>query len=224
VWSPDGKQVAYGDVGGGIAVKAADGTAEPKMLWQSKTNTWPLSWSPDGKLIVFRVQDPKTGGLDLWIVDADGSKPARPLIATPAEEMAGKISPDGKWLAYTSNESGRREVYVVPFPNLGEKRQVSTAGGNFPGWLGPNRIFFVQPPENKLLAVDLEMRGASILVGAAQPLFGGKPLPRSIGFGNAQAMSSSPDGKRLLMPVPIDEEASPLVRVVSDWVAELRKK
>jgi eukaryotic-like serine/threonine-protein kinase len=224
VWSPDGRLITYGDVGGGIAIKAADGTSEPKMLWPAKTNTWPLSWSPDGKLIVFRVQDPKSGGLDLWVVDADGSRPAHPLIATPAEEMAGEISPDGKWLAYTSNESGRREVYVVPFPNLGEKRQVSTSGGIFPGWLGANRIFFIQPPDNKLFAVDVEVRGASLLVGAAAPLFGGKPLPRSMGIGASPGLSAAPDGKRLLMPVPIDEEASPLVRVVSDWVAEIRKK
>jgi Tol biopolymer transport system component len=224
VWSPDGKQVAYGDIGGGIAIKAADGTSEPKVIWSSKTNTWPLSWSPDGKWIVFRVQDPKTGGLDLWIVGSDGKEPARPLIATPAEEFSGEISPDGRWLAYTSNESGRREVYVVPFPNLGEKRQVSTSGGSFPGWLGPNRIFFIQPPENKLLAVDLENRGDSLLVGAAQPLIGGKPVPRSAGGGGVSGISAAPDGKRLLMPVPIDEESSPLVRVVSDWVSELKKK
>ncbi|HYX21184.1 MAG TPA: hypothetical protein VFA98_10110, partial [Thermoanaerobaculia bacterium] len=224
IWSPDGKLVAYGDIVSGIAVKAADGTAEPRIIWSGKTNAWPLSWAPDGKSIVFRIQDPKTGGLDLWIVGADGKEPGRPLIATPAEELAAEISPDGKWLAYTSTESGRREVYVVPFPGLGEKRQVSTMGGNFPAWVGPNRISFVQPPENKLLAVDVETRGASLLVGAAQPLFGGKPLPRSIGFGNAPGVAVSPDGKRLLMPVPVDEEASPLVRIVSDWAAELKKK
>ena len=223
-WSPDGKLVAYGDVGGGIAVKAADGTSEPKMLWPAKTNTWPLSWSPDGKLILFRVQDPKSGGLDLWVLDVDGSKPARPLIATPAEEISGSISPDGKWLAYTSNESGRREVYVVPFPNLGEKRQVSSAGGSFPGWLGPSRIYFVQSSENKLYAVDVEERGASLLVGAAQPLFGGRPLPRPMAMGAAPGLSMTPDGRRLLVPVPIDEESSPLVRVVSDWVTEIRRK
>jgi Tol biopolymer transport system component len=170
------------------------------------------------------VQDPKSGGLDLWIVGADGKEAARPLIATPAEEMSGEISPDGKWLTYTSNESGRREVYLVAFPNLGEKRQVSTAGGVFPGWVGSNRICFLQPPENKLFAVDVDFRGSSVLVGAAQPLFGGRPLPRSIGFGNASGASISPDGKRVLMPVPTDEEASPLLRVVSDWVSEVRKK
>jgi Tol biopolymer transport system component len=224
LWSPDSKLVAYGDVGGGIVVKPADGTSEPKMLWPAKTNTWPLSWSPDGKLIVFRVQDPKTGGLDLWLMDVDGSKPARPLIATPAEEIAAAISPDGKWLAYSSNESGRREIYAVPFPNLGEKRQVSSAGGSWPGWLGPNRIYFVQEGENKLYVVPVEERGASLLVGAAQLLFGGKALPRPMAMGAGPGLSASPDGKRLLIPVPVDEESSPLVRVVSDWVSEIKKK
>jgi dipeptidyl aminopeptidase/acylaminoacyl peptidase len=211
-------------VGGGIAVKKADGTAEPKIIWSAKTNTWPLFWSPDGKFIVFRVQDPKSGGLDLWIAEADGSKPAHPLIATPAEEVTAAVSPDGKWMTYTSNESGRREVYVVPFPNLGEKRQVSTAGGEFSGWLGPDRIYFVQPQDVKLLAVDVEQRGSSLMVGAAQPLFGGKPLPRSSGFGLVPSVSASPDGKRLLIPVPVDDESSTTVHFVSDWVAELKRK
>jgi hypothetical protein len=97
-------------------------------------------------------------------------------------------------------------------------------GGSFPGWLGPNRIYFVQESENKLYAVPVEERGASLLVGAAQPLFGGKPLPRPMAMGAAPGLSASPDGKRLLIPVPVDEESSPLVRVVSDWVSELKKK
>ena len=224
LWSPDGQQVAYGDVGGGIAVKAADGTSEPKVLWAAKTNTWPLSWSPDGKFIVFRLQDPKTGGLDLWLLSLEGKPEARPLIATPAEEGGASISPDGKWMVYVSNESGRREVYVVPFPGLGEKRQVSTAGGSFPGWLGDRQIFFIQPPDNKLFAVDVETRGASLSVGAARQLFGGKPLPHGPLGALSTPLSMAPDGKRVLMTVPIEEESSPLVRVVSDWVSEVRKR
>ncbi len=225
LWSPDGRQVAYGDVGGGIAIKAADGTSEPKLVWTAKTNTWPLTWSPDGKSIVFRLQDPKTGGLDLWLLSLDGKPDARPLIATPAEESTASISPNSQWMAYTSNESGRREVYVVPFPGLGEKRQVSTNGGSFPAWLGDRQLAFVQPPENKLFAVDVEARGTSLSVGASHPLLGGKPLPRNSLPGNLTTpLSVAPGGKRLLIIVPLDEESSPLVRVVSDWESELKKK
>ena len=177
VWSPDGKQVAFGEVGSGIFVKAADGTAEPKALWSAKTNTWPLSWSPDGKFLLCRIQEPKSGGLDLWLVPLEGERQPRPLIATPAEEVDGSISPDGNWLMYTSNESGRREIYVVPFPGLGEKRQISTSGATSGLWVGSRQIIFTQPPENKTFAVpDLEARGSSLMVGAARPVFGGKPL------------------------------------------------
>ncbi len=216
-WSPDGRQVAFGDYGGGISVKPADGTSEPKKLWSANTNTWPLSWSPDGKLLLFRVQDPKSGGLDLWILPLEGDSKARPLIATPAEEANGSISPDGKWLLYTSNESGRREIYVVPFPGLGEKRQVSTGGATGGNWLGGSAIVFSQPPEGKLFVVDLEVRGTTLMIGPPRPVFGGKPAPR----GTSDVTS---DGKRLLYAVPVEESGSTELRLVSDWTAELRKR
>jgi len=217
VWSPDGKQVAFGEVGSGIFVKPADGTAEPKALWAAKTNTWPLSWSPDGKFLLCRIQEAKSGGLDLWLVPLEGDRQPRPLIATPAEEAEGAISPDGNWLMYTSNESGRREIYVVPFPGLGEKRQISTSGGTGGFWVGSRQIVFDQPPENKMFAVDLEVRGLSLMVGAPHPIFGGKAPPRG-------PLDVTPDGKRLLIAVPVDEEASPQIRLVSDWRADLAKK
>jgi serine/threonine protein kinase/Tol biopolymer transport system component len=217
VWSPDGRQVAFGEIGTGIFVKAADGTTEAKALWASKTNTWPLSWSPDGKYLLCRLQDPKSGGLDLWLLSLEGEPKARPLIATPAEEALGAISPDGNWLLYTSNESGRREVYVVPFPGLGEKRQISTSGASDGSWVGSRQIVYTQPPEGKMFAVDLEVRGSSLMVGAARPLFGGKALPRG-------PLDVTPDGKKLLIAVPVDEEASARIRVVTDWVADLRKR
>jgi Tol biopolymer transport system component len=216
-WSPDGRRIVYALSAGGLVVKDADGTTEPKTLWAAKTNTWPLSWSPDGKYLVFRLQDPKSGGIDLWLLPMDGSGKARPLIATPAEEAMGRISPDGKWLLYSSNESGRRELYVVPFPGLGEKRQISTSGASAGWWMGNNRIAFVQPPDDKLFVVDVETRGSSFLVGAVRIAFGGRPLPRG-------PLSPTEDGKRLLIAVPTDENASPQVRLVSNWPAELKKK
>jgi Tol biopolymer transport system component len=216
-WSPDGRQVVVGDYGGGISVKPADGTSEPKKLWTANTNTWPISWSPDGKLVLFRVQDPKSGGLDLWLLPMEGEPKARPLFATAAEETGASISPDGKWMLYVSNESGRRELYVVPFPGPGEKRQVSTGGGTGGEWLGSNAILVSQPPEGKLFAVDLEVRGTSLLVGPPRPLFGGKPAPR----GPSQV---STDGKRILFAVPVEEAGSTELRLVSDWTAELAKR
>ena len=216
-WSPDGRQVAFGELGGGVSVKPADGTAEPKKVWASDATGWPLSWSPDGKFLICRIQDPKTGGLDLWIFPMDGGDKARPLIATPAEEFGASISPDGKWLLYTSNESGRGEMYVVPFPALGEKRQVSTGGVLGGSWLSNNSIVFTQPPDQKLFAVDLEVRGSSLLVGPARPLFGGKSAPRG-------PVEVAPDGKRVLIAAPLEEGGATELRLVSDWTAGLAKR
>ena len=218
IWSRDGREIAFGDPGGGVSVKSADGTSAPRSIWPAKTNVWPLSWSPDGKLMLLRVQDPKSGGVDLWVLPLDGEGKAHPLVATdPDEFINGSISPDGKWLQYISNESGRREVYVVPFPALGEKRQVSTAGATTGRWLGDKAIVYSQPPDGKLFAVDLEASGGSLQVGAPRPIFGGKPAPRG-------AFDVTLDGKRLLFAVPVEDRASAQVRFVSDWRAELARK
>ena len=217
LFSPDGRDIAFGIVTGGISVKAADGTSEPRPLWAAKTNMWPLGYSPDGKLILFRIQDPKTGGLDLWLLPTDGDRKARPFIATAAEESLGSISPDGRWLLYASTESGRREIYVVPFPGPGEKRQVSTGGASDGRWLGNGRILFSQPPDNKLFAVDLETRGTSLMVGPPVPAFGGKPAPRG-------PWAVTADGKRLIFAVLSDEGGTDRLRLVADWRAELAKK
>jgi Tol biopolymer transport system component len=218
VWSRDGREIAFGDPGGGVSVKAADGTSAPRVIWPAQTNVWPLSWSPDGKLMLLRVQDAKSGGVDLWVLPLDGEKKARPLVATdPDEFINGSISPDGKWLQYISNESGRREVYVVPFPGLGEKRPVSTGGAIAGRWLGDRAILYTQPPDGKLFAVDLEVRGTSLQVGRPRPIFGGKPAPRG-------AFDVTLDGKRMLFAVPVEDGSSAQIRFVSDWRAELPKK
>ena len=217
IWSPDGREIAFGDPGGGVSVKSADGTSAPRVIWPESTNVWPLSWSPDGKLVLLRIQDAKSGGVDLWVLPLDGEKKPRMLVSTdPDEFVNGSISPDGKWLQYIANESGRREVYVVPFPGLGEKRQVSTGGAITGRWLGDRAILYSQPPDGKLFAVDLEARGTSLQVGAPRPIFGGKPAPRG-------AFDVTLDGKRILFAVPV-EDRSAQIRFVSDWRAELAKK
>jgi Tol biopolymer transport system component len=218
VWSPDGNSVAYGDPGSGVRVKPADGSSEAKLILAEKANIWPLSWSADGKRMLLRIQDNQGGGVDLWDLPQEGEARPRKLFPTDPDELEnGSISPDGKWLLYVSNETGRREVYVVPYPSLGEKRQVSTSGADAGKWLGPNAILYEQPPDGRLFAVDLDTQGGGLRLGAPRPIFGGKPPPRG-------PYAATADGKRLLYAVPVEDASSAMIRFVSDWRAEMAKK
>jgi Tol biopolymer transport system component/predicted Ser/Thr protein kinase len=217
-WSPDGKSIAYGDPGSGVRIKAADGGSESKLILPQKSNIWPLSWSADGKRMLLRIQDNKGGGVELWDLPLEGEMKPRLLFPTDPDELEnGSISRDGKWLLYVSNETGRREVYVVPYPSLGEKRQVSTAGADSGVWLGTEAILYEQPPDGRLFAVDVDTDGGSLRLGAPRPVFGGKPPPRG-------PFDATRDGKRLLFAVPDGDASSAEIRFVSDWRAELAKK
>jgi Tol biopolymer transport system component/tRNA A-37 threonylcarbamoyl transferase component Bud32 len=217
-WSPDGRAIAYGDPGSGVRVKAADGSSESKLILSQKTNIWPLSWSADGKRMLLRIQDVKSGGVELWDLPLEGESKPRQLFPTDPDELQnGSISPDGKWLLYVSNETGRREVYVVPYPSLGEKRQVSTSGAVSGKWMGDHAILYEQPPDGRLFAVDVDTRGGGLSLGPPRSIFGGKPPPRG-------PFDATRDGKRLLYAVPVEDAASAQIRFVSDWRAELAKK
>ncbi len=179
IWSPDGRRIAFGDPGFGVRVKAADGASEAKVVLPERTNIWPLSWSPDGKHMLLRIQDSKTGGVGLWDLALEGDHQPRKLVdSDPDEFLNGSISPDGKWLLYVSNETGRSEIYLVPFAGLGEKRQVSTAGGASGRWLSDRSIVYGQPPDGKLFVVDVDTKGGSLQIGPPHPIFGGRPSPQ----------------------------------------------
>ncbi len=217
-WSPDGSAIAYGDPGSGVRVKASDGSSESKLVFAEKANIWPLSWSADGKRMLLRLQDNQSGGVDLWDLPLEGESKPRKLFPTDPDELQnGAISPDGRWLLYVSNETGRREIYVVPYPSLGEKRQVSTAGAESGVWLGDKAILYEQPPEGRLFVVDVDTQNGGLRLGAPRPIFGGKPAPRG-------PFDAARDGKRLLFAVPVEDSASAQIRFVSDWRAELPKK
>jgi Tol biopolymer transport system component len=217
-WSPDGRRVAYADGDGNVWVKTVDGTSEPKKVHAATTASWPLSWSPDGRLIAFRFQDPKSGGFDIWLAPADGSEKSKPLLATAAQETWCAFSPDGRWLAYISDESGQGELYVVPFPVSGEKRQISSGGADFAYWLGDGRrIAYRQPPENKIVATDLGPRGGALSIGETHSVLGGKAFPQAWA-------DASRDGKRMLFPVPLEEDQTRGLTLVTNWSAELKRK
>jgi eukaryotic-like serine/threonine-protein kinase len=217
-WSPDGRFVAY-STETSVLVKSADGSSEPKIIASNLAFPFPTSWSPDGHTIALRLQELKTGSMDIWMLPVDGSRKPYPFLATPAMEAFGVFSPDGRWLAYISNESGRAELYVVPLPGPGEKRQISTGGAESGGhWIGAGRqLAYVQPSDRKLIAVDLNIQGGTLEIGSSHPLFGGRPLP-------VGPFDITRDGKRILAAVATDEDVSSRLTLVTSWAAEIKKK
>jgi eukaryotic-like serine/threonine-protein kinase len=144
VWSPTGKQLVYASIQKGkwaLYRTSADGSgAEELLCCESELPKVPMSWI--GKYLVFWTQDPKTGG-DLWVVEPDGEKKPRALLNTAANETHGQISPDGKWIAYTSDATrNRREVYVKSFPSLSGEWQISNNGGDWPRWSRDSKELF----------------------------------------------------------------------------------
>ena len=136
VWTPDGSAVAFGSKRGasefGIYRQRVDGQAEAELIWASPVPIWPdpQSWSPDGRTLVFSTKAKETAE-DIWTLSLEGSREAKPWLQTPVNEWAGRLSPDGRWIAYNSDESGQPEVYVRPFPGPGGKWLVSQGGGGF---------------------------------------------------------------------------------------------
>lgn len=138
VWTPDGRRIIYSSDRDGVANlywQAADGTGEAERLTKGGQSQSPYSTSPDGKYVVFREVSKSGGDSNLLALALNGDRTPRSLMATPASELSGEISPDGRWLAYESTESGRSEIYVRPWPSVADGRwQVSANGGRAPLW------------------------------------------------------------------------------------------
>jgi Tol biopolymer transport system component len=165
-------------------------------------------WSPDGTVCLVNVVDPKTDG-DLWVLSLDGQGRATPYLQTGARERDGNFSPDGRWVAYRSNETGRDEVYVQSFPHAGAKRRISTDGGTRPTWRPDGRELFFVGPTRELMAVPVSSTAANFVAGPPQELFKTPPL----GLDTAsRQFAVSPDGQRFLMNV-LQPELQPTVVV-----------
>jgi Tol biopolymer transport system component len=213
-WSPDGARVAYANYPS-IFIKSSDGASGERSIFTSDGAPIDVcDWSRDGKTIALSRLDGKTGW-DLWMLPTDGVTP-HPFLVSPANEQDGRFSPDGKWLLYRSDESGRQEAYVVPYPGPGGKWQISSGGVNDAAWLGDGHQIAVTTIEYKLVAVDVQARGSSLEVGASHPLFDGKSIP-----GNARLTR---DGKRMLVATALDANVSNPLTIVTDWAAEIRGK
>jgi serine/threonine-protein kinase len=230
-WAPDGKHLVFESIGDGFSFLwiRSDGSGEPQQVLQRPNVVLPWSFSSDGRLAYFE-RSPETGW-DLWtlpldLTDADHPKPGKPepFLRTSSDEMLQRFSPDGRWIAYRSNESGTNEIYVRPFPNAsGGRWQVSSGGGLFPFWSKNGRELFYETADNRIMVVDYSVDRGSFVAGKPR-LWSDKQL-FYIGTSN---LDLAPDGKRfavLALPdTPPGEKGSVHVTMLLNFFDELKRR
>jgi Tol biopolymer transport system component/predicted Ser/Thr protein kinase len=229
-WTPDGKRIAFESNKEGplnLFWQLADGSGGLERLASNEYNQTPNSWSPDGQLLAFIETNPTTG-YDIWVLQLSdpsaGSgqvRKAQPFLRTPLNEGAPRFSPDGRWLAYISEEAGRYEIYVQPYPGPGGKWQISTEGGTEPVWNPNGRELFYRTGD-KMMAVDITTQ-PSFAAGKPRMLFEGQYEKTPSTFPNYDV---SPDGQHFLMlkPVELERAAPTQINVVLNWFEGLKQK
>jgi dipeptidyl aminopeptidase/acylaminoacyl peptidase len=219
-WTPDGRRIAFASrraEGWNVFWQPADGSGGAEQLTEFGDYQHNLgSWSPDGQALAFEEINPATGR-DIWLLRLTDRK-AQPFLHAPFNETAPAFSPDGRWLAYASDETGRYEVYVQPYPEKGAKWQISTEGGTEPVWAGNGEIFYRQG--NKMMAVETKTQ-PTFSAGKPKVLFEGQYVPSLQTMPNYDV---SRDGQRLLMVKSEQTEAATEINVVLNWFEELKRR
>ena len=223
-WSPDGKWIAFASTRSGernIFRKRADGTGVVERLTESSSIQATQAFTPDGQWLVSRDVRVDTG-MDLVMTSMTGERQAKDILATETEELNAEISPDGRWLAYESEETGQSEVYVRPFPDIETGRwQISRGGGTKPLWRRDGQELFFLAPRGRMMAVPVEL-GESFSSGGATELFSGEYFEESRG----RTYDITPDGERFIMVKygreTSDSEHGEIVTVLN-WTEELER-
>jgi serine/threonine protein kinase len=220
-WTPDGKRVTFeSGPPGNIFWQPADGSGKAERLTTNEHAQVPNSWSSDGQVLAFTEITPTATGRDLWTLRLSDRKP-QVFLQTQFNEGAPMFSPDGHWLAYGSDESGRPEIYVQPYPGPGGKWQISAEGGTEPAWNHNGRELFYRQG-NKMMAAELTTQ-PSFSAGKPRMLFEGQ-------YAVSTTLSSrnydvSPDGQRFLMVKTVEQEQpTAQINVVLNWFEELKQK
>jgi eukaryotic-like serine/threonine-protein kinase len=202
-----------------IYAKTADGSGgEETVLESGVVSEYPRSISPDERYLAYVRTEPGTKtGMDIWVLPLFGERKPFPIVATEFTDVNPAISPDGKWMAYSNDETGQMQVYRTPFPGGGSKWQVSTTGGSSPHWRGDGKeLFFIS---DHMMAVDVTLGGGSPQLGTPKPLF----QTTAAVSGLSGPFDVTRDGKKFLVhSMSLQLNDTPLT-LVTNWTAELKK-
>jgi Tol biopolymer transport system component len=233
VVSPDGTVVVFRSNRSGpgdLYTKLLDRTDPEELLWPSDELKTPLSWSPDGHFLMYASIKAETQS-DLWVLPMDGDRTPYVFLQTPHRETYAAFSPDGKWVAYNSNESGRAEVYVRAFfergqrdaRTAGEERQISTDGGAFPAWNPEGHELYWLDPSGAMMAASITVTGKKLASGTPQMLF----RTRIARGGRDQQQGRQYDvaaGGRFLINTELDEDAATPITLILNWSPDTKEK
>jgi Tol biopolymer transport system component len=225
LWSPDGSQIVFASSRKGkydLYQKNSSGVGSEKLVLESDKNKFPIDWSSDGKFITYVVEGNTKTKADLWILPLISGETGKnlepiPFVVTEFNEGWARFSPDGKWIAHESDESGTWEVFIRPFPGPGGKWQISASGGEYVFWRGDGKEVYYQSFDAKVKATEIGISGSAIEVGTEKTLF---DLP---GGSAGNIMGVSPDGQRFLINVPVVEQSKTPLSLVTNWDSALQK-
>ena len=229
-WAPDGRHVVF-DSAAGVFWTRSDGADNPLRVLETPNTPRPWSFSPDGRRLAYFERDPETG-LDIWTLPLDLTDPdhpklgkPEPFLRTPADELVPRFSPDGRWIAYRSVESGNPEIYVRPFPAAsGGWWKVSTNGGIYPFWSNNGRELFYETLDNRIMVVNYTVDGDSFIPG--------KPRvwsDKQLFYTGTSNLDLAPDGKRFVLlsqpETPAGSEKGTVhVTVLQNFFDEVRRR
>ena len=225
VWSPDGSRIAFESQRKGswdIWLKASSGVGMEELLLGTANNEWPLGWSKDGRFLLYYQDGGAQTRADLWALPMTGADRKPVVIAnTPFSERDGEFSPDGRWVAYETDESGRYEIVVQPFPNPTGKWQVSTDGGVKPRWRADSKELYYLAPDSRLMAAAIAAQDVTLRAGTPVALF-----PTRVATSGASAVKHqyavSRDG-RFLVNQTTGQAAVVPITLLLNWQPEARK-
>ncbi len=220
-WAPDSRTVYFASNPKGrwdVYRKAIEGAGEVELVYSGEPGTQPASVSPDGRaLLVNRSADATRS--DIWVLPLEPKAEPKVFRQTEFTEVAGSFSPDGRWVAYFSNESGEYEVYVAPFPGPGRRWQVSTKSGAYPQWRADGKEIVYIQMDGQIMSAEVAAEGDSFRVGAVAPLF-----RLSVPSPGGPSFSLAADGSRLLVVPSTAQKAGGLLSLVVGWPSELERR